>query len=33
MVMTPYLMLVIAGFGLFAVVLFVISTWVRMSKD
>jgi hypothetical protein len=33
MVMTPYLMLVLAGFGVFAAVLFVVSTWVRMSKD
>jgi len=33
MVMTPFLMLVLAGFAAFAVVLFVISTWVRLSKD
>ena len=33
MTLTPYLMLVIGGFSAFAVVLFVISTWVRMSKD
>lgn len=33
MTMTPYLMLVLAGFGLFTVVLFLVSTWVRMGKD
>jgi len=26
-------MLVLGGFGVFTVVLFVVSTWVRMTKD
>jgi hypothetical protein len=33
MTLTPYLMLVLGGFGVFIGVLFVVSTWVRMSKD
>lgn len=33
MPITPYLMLVLGGFGVFTVVLFVVSTWVRMTKD
>jgi hypothetical protein len=33
MTMTPFLMLILGGFGVFTVVLFTVSTWVRMSKD
>lgn len=33
MTLTPYLMLVLGGFAVFIGALFVVSTWVRMSKD